>query len=94
MTPNPAVATAADSVSAAQEDNLELLLQDRAWVATQFSAIMTASGFGDRVIIGTLPDAPHGHARRVREAHPRSRALDRSGTARVRSRVRSPPDQS
>jgi len=58
-------------------------------VAAQFAAIMTASGFGDRVIVGTLPDPPHDRRPRVRYGNPRwHRSRRRATTA---PRVRSPP---
>ncbi len=82
-------ATVVDPAPATRQDTLALLLQDREWVAAQFAAIMTASGFGDRVIVGTLPDPPHDRVPRVRDGnpwwHPSRRLV---GAA---PRVRSPP---
>lgn len=83
-----------DSPPTAQQDTLELLLQDREWVTAQFAAIMTTSGFGDRVTLGNLPDQPHDRTSRIRGGNPGWRPLDRVPTGRVRSRVRSPPDRS
>lgn len=88
------IAAAADPAPAAPQDTLDLLLQDREWVTARFSAIMTASGFGDRVILGTVPDPPHDHMSRVRDGNPRWRPFDRPESVRVRSRVRSPPGRS
>lgn len=84
-----APATQQDIPAVAEQDTLTELLQDREWVAAQFAAIMTASGFGDRVIVGTLPDPPHDRRRRVRDGNPRwRRSTRRTGAA---PRVRSPP---
>ncbi len=82
-------ATAVTATPATQQDTLALLLQDREWVAAQFAAIMTASGFGDRVIVGTLPDPPHDRRPRVRYGNPRWHRSRRRVTAAPR--VRSPP---
>ncbi len=71
-----------------QQDTLELLLQDRDWVAAQFAAIMTSSGFGDRVIAGTLPSSWSLGRRRGTEAPrwlPQTRRPIRGAVARVRS---------
>lgn len=94
MVLNTTTATGVDSPPATQQDTLELLLQDREWVTAQFAAIMTACGFGDRVILETLPCPPHNHVSRVWGGKPGWRLVDRLPAARVRSRVRSPPDRS
>lgn len=85
------IETAVDPTPATQQDTLELLLQDPEWVTAQFEAIMTVSGFDDRVILGTLPDPPHDHISRIYARNPGWRPLDRLTAARVSSRVRSPP---
>lgn len=87
-------ATVVQTAPDTQQDTLALLLQDREWVETEFAAIMTASGFGDRVIVGTLPGPPHGHRRQVREGDPRWRPACPLPVVGAESRVRSPPGRS
>jgi len=75
-----------------QQDTLELLLQDREWIQAQFAAIMNASGFGDRLIVGTIPCPPYSD--RVRWASDPNRAVVAASWLRMASsgsRVRSPP---
>ena len=36
-----------------QQDFLDVLLTDREWLEKEFAAIMNASGFGDRLVVGT-----------------------------------------
>ncbi len=71
-----------------QPETLELL-QDREWIAAEFAAIMTASGFGDRVVVGTLREPPPDQARLSCEPDLR-RSLSRRFVRAV-PRVRSPP---
>lgn len=85
---------ATDPTSATQQDTLTVLLQDREWVDAQFATIMIASGFGDRVIVGVLPDPPHGERRRIRDGSPSWRDQERVPPAALRSRIRSPPVRS
>lgn len=85
------IASAVTATPATQQDTLALPLQDREWVAAQFAAIMTASGFGDRVIVGTLPDPPDDRRPRVRCGNQRWRRAAR--LVRSVPRVRSPPDR-
>lgn len=69
---------------------LELLLHDHEWVDAEFAAIMTASGFGDRIIVDTEPRPLAAMRPKTFVRHRRSRELD----ARHRSsRVRSPPSR-
>lgn len=75
-----------------QPDPLELLLEDREWLETEFAAIMNASGFGDRFIVGNIPAQPY----RDRAASTPDTTRGVQGATRFRSstsgsRVRSPP---
>lgn len=74
------------------EDTLKLLLDDREWVQAEFAAILNASGFGDRLIVGTTPRPAH--RERVPwtlNAIPGQGEMTRFRTTTSRSRVRSPP---
>ena len=78
--------------SAAQQNTLELLLQDRGRVETEFAAIMNAAGFGDRLIVATFPCPPHpDRVRWISNARRDVAAKVRMRTREARSRVRSPP---
>ncbi|MCB1297758.1 MAG: hypothetical protein KDB08_02100 [Microthrixaceae bacterium] len=94
MVLNATTAINVDSPPAPRQDTLELVLQDRERVTAQFAAIMTASGFGDRVILETLPGPPHHCVSQAWGGNPRWRFLARLPATRVGSRVRSPPDRS
>ena len=81
-----------EPTSATQQDTLEVLLQDREWVEAEFAAIMNIAGFGDRIIVGTIPCSPHRD--RVRWTHNATSnvaARSRIRTRQSGSRVRSPP---
>lgn len=77
---------------ATQQDTLQLLLQDREWVQTQFVTIMNTAGFGDRPIVGTIAYPPHReNLRWGANAKPPAAATGRVHTGEPVSRVRSPP---
>ncbi len=82
--------TTVDPAQATQQAILASLLQDQEWVAAQFAAIMTASGFGDRVIVGTLSGPPQYRDPRADYEDARH-PVNRLPAAGVGSRVRSPP---
>jgi len=84
-------ATAIRPAPATRQDTLVLLPQDRERLEAEFAAIMTASGFGDRVIVATLPGPPHDHGPRARDGQPRRRLPVRLSAAGAGPRVRSPP---
>lgn len=85
------IATAAQPTPDIRGGFLDVLTRDREWVAAQFTAIMTASGFGDRVIVGTLPGPRPESGRRTRDGDPRWPATDRPPATGASARVRSPP---
>lgn len=84
-------ATAAQTAPETRQDTLELLLQDREWVAAQFAGIMTASGFGDRVAVGTLPPLPQRFGRGSAWRSPPWRPSTQVAIRGTAARVRSPP---
>lgn len=74
------------------QDALELLLADGEWVQAEFAAIIRASGFGNRTIVGTIPHPPHrDRLRWARDAVCGGSKMTRRGPRTSISRVRSPP---
>lgn len=76
--------------STAESDTSVAPLVDSQRVASEFARIMHASGFGDRVIVGTIPRFPRESPFRSprsqhRTAWPGTRIAKVSGSARVRS---------
>ncbi len=75
-----------------EQDPLDLLLNNRAQVQAEFAAIMNASGFGDRIIVGTIRHPPHrDRILRTRNALLGDSEIIRFRTRTSSSRVRSPP---
>ncbi len=73
---------------------MELLVEDRAWLETEFAAIMNASGFGDRLIVGTDPRPWHRYLVPPSTGETRySSGTDGLDTATSTARVRSPPGE-
>lgn len=80
-------------ISDIEQDTLESLLQGRERLEEEFAAIMTVSGFGDRIVVTTLtPQGPELVSRR-RERDRIFRATSRVSAIRRHPRVRSPPDR-
>ncbi len=80
-----------ESVPFIEHDPLELLLLDQEWVDGEFAAIMTVSGFGDRIVSAVLTPLPPDVALRWWE---RDRIFGVAVPAAARgrdARVRSPP---
>ncbi|GAB3123640.1 hypothetical protein HNR05_001898 [Leifsonia psychrotolerans] len=75
-----------------RQNSLELLLQDSEWVETEFAAIMKTAGFGDRLIVGTIPFPPHrDRGQWTDTATSKVAARSRIHAKHSISRVRSPP---
>ncbi len=74
-----------------RQDDLELLLQDRNWVAAEFAAIMRTSGWGHRLIVGTMPLPTRDRVTSSPDTSQRVLARCRRRSTSPRSRVRSPP---
>ncbi len=76
-----------------EQDTLESLLQDREKLEEEFAAIMTVSGFGDRIVAIT-PTRPEPElVSRQRENERIFRATARASAMHRHPRVRSPPDR-
>lgn len=84
--------TLVEPASATQQDILVLLLEDREWVTREFTAIMAASGFGDRVIVGARPNPPDNSKWRG-DRKPERRRSGGFPAVGVGARVRSPPNR-
>ncbi|CAN5460609.1 hypothetical protein BH10ACT6_BH10ACT6_07910 [soil metagenome] len=77
-------------ITTAEVELWDVFLQDSDWVDAEFAAIMNASGFGDRVIVGVSGRPRQAVARSPRRSRWRA-AQSSSREAVSRSRVRSPP---
>ncbi|MEO9104228.1 MAG: hypothetical protein ABI238_04680 [Terrimesophilobacter sp.] len=89
----PSATLAPESIPYIEQDALESRLQDRERLEAEFAAIMTVSGFGDRIVIATL-------APREPELASYRRGRDRNFPATIpvpamrrQPRVRSPPSR-
>jgi len=83
----------AEPVPEVEQDTLEVLLRDRHWVEAEFAAIMRASGFDDRLVVGTIPSPRFRNpfwttGERMR----RPREVGGFRPTKRDSRVRSPPE--
>lgn len=89
----PESTTDSESIPRTEQDTLESLLQDWEWLEAEFAAIMTVSGFGDRVVIATLAPREPELASRRRERDRGFSAAIRVSEMRRQPKVRSPPDR-
>jgi len=81
----------ADDPTAVKSADLEVLLQDPDWVATQFAAIIEGAGWDDRAMAVGAAHAPDTGWRGRGGDGSRRRPAAASRRTRITERVRSPP---
>lgn len=74
-----------------ERDARETRFDDREWIAAEFAAIMTASGFGDRVMAALDSGPPRSADDGADRIGPQRRRADRAHMSCALIRVRSPP---
>lgn len=87
----PSTAVAPETELDIRREPVEVLLSDPEWVDAEFAAIMTISGFGDRVAVAVLTPSGPDVARRQRRLADSRRAQATASALRAEARVRSPP---
>lgn len=83
---------ASEPIPYIEHDTLESLLQNQERLEAEFAAIMTVSGFGDRIVVTTLTPLKPELVSRGRKRDRIFRAATRALAMRRDARVRSPPD--